>query len=468
MNDDYFIHPYIPNSVPATKQAMLREIGLDNALQIYEPIPERLRFKGLLDVPAPIHSEAELVRYVKGILGKNKSCEEYLSFLGGGTWRHYVPAAVDEVANRAELVSAYDGMYYTDHGKQQMKWEFASQLCELLDLDACGLAFYDWGTVTGLALRMASRITGRNHVLVPGTIAPERLACARTLCQPEVMPTHIGVELVDYDPASGQMDLDDLRAKISEKTAAVYVENPSYLGFIEAQAAEIGRICHEQGAVYIAGVDPISLGVLASPGSYGADIAIGDIQPLGVHLNCGGGLGGFIAFKDEPAYANECPLILFTILETEREGEHAFAEVMEERTSYGLRDKGKDWVGTGAGLWMMAATTYMTLMGPQGFQELGDTILKRSHYAAGLLAAVPGLKLRFDPAFFKEFVVNFDGAGKTVAEVNKRLLDHTIFGGHDLSPHFPELGQSALYCVTELHTKSDIERLADALRAVVA
>jgi glycine dehydrogenase subunit 1 len=468
-DDDFYIHPYIPNSVPETKRALLAEIGKTSALEIYEPIPEHLRFKGLLDVPGPIHSEAELRRHMKAILAKNRSCEENLSFLGGGTWQHSVPAAVDEVANRAEFVSAYDGMYYTDMGKQQVKFEYASQLGELLDLEGVGLAFYDWGTVCGLSLRMASRISGRNTVLLPDTMSPERLAVARTLCGPAVMPQSIAIELVGHHPASGQMDLDDLRSKIGADTAAVYVENPGFLGFIEGRAAEIGRIAHEHGAQFVVGVDPISLGVLASPGGYGADIACGDVQSLGVHMSCGGGLGGFIAFRDDdPVYANECPLILFTIVPTKREDEFAFAEMMEERTSYGLRDKGKDWVGTGAGLWMVASSVYMTLMGPQGFQEIGDTIIKRAHYAAQLLADVPGVRIGLGEQFFKEFVIDFNGTGKTVAAINAALRDRGIFGGLDLSRDFPDLGQSALYCVTEIHTKADIDRLAAAVRDVVA
>jgi len=469
MSDEFFVHPYIPNSVPATKRAMLEEIGKESALDIYEPIPERLRFKGLLDVPGPIHSEAELKRHMEGILAQNDSCAEYTSFLGAGTWRHFVPAAVDEVANRAEFVSAYDGLYYTDMGKQQVKFEWASQLGELLDLEGVGLAFYDWGTVTGLSLRMASRITGRNHVLVPDTMSPERLSVARVLCGPDEMAASVAVELVGHDEASGRLDLDDLRAKISEETAAVYIENPGFLGVIEGQAEEVGRIAHEHGAQFIVGVDPVSLGVLRSPGSCGADIACGDVQPLGVHMSCGGGLGGFIAFRDDdPVYAAECPLILFTIVPTEKEGEFAFAEMMEERTSYGLRDKGKDWVGTGAGLWMIASAVYMSLLGPQGFRELGETIIKRSHYAARALAGIPGVRIRFGEAFFKEFVVDLDETGKTVAEVNAALRERGIFGGHDLSRHFPELGQSALYCVTELHTKDDLDALAVAVRDAVA
>jgi glycine dehydrogenase subunit 1 len=467
MTREPFIHPYIPNSVPETKQAMLREIGVRDVEELYAPIPERLRFKGELPVPGPIHAEAELKRAVREMLDKNLSTDDCLSFLGGGVAKHYVPAAVDEVVNRAEFLSAYCGANYSDHGKYQTRWEFNSQLAELLDVDVVSEPIYDWGMVVGAAIRMASRITGRNRVLVAATTSPERLAVARTLCQPAGMPTSIGIELVGYVPATGQMDLDDLRAKLSADTAAVYIENPSYLGIIEGGVAEIARLVHDAGALLIAGVDPISLGVLAAPGGYGADIVVGDLQSLGVHMSAGGGVSGFIAFNDDPVFCTECPLALYTILETERDGEYAFGEVMAERTSYGLRDKGKDWVGTASGLWTIAAAVYMSLMGPKGFQEIGETIIKRAHYAAARLRALPGVSTPLGDAFFKEFVVDFNDTDKRVADVNKALLERRIFGGHDLSADYPELGHSALYCVTELHSQADVDTLITALREVL-
>jgi glycine dehydrogenase subunit 1 len=316
---------------------------------------------------------------------------------------------------------------------------------------------------------MARRITGRARVLVPRTMSPMRLAEARTLCQPEVMPSHVAIDQVDYEPATGRLDLADLRARLADDVAAVYWENPGYLGTIEDQGAEIVRLAHEHGALAIAGVDPITLGVLTPPGALGADIACGDIQTLGMHMHAGAGCSGFIAFRDDdPVFAQECPLELYTLLHTETPGEWQVAEALPERTSYGARDQGKDWVGTASGLWTIAAAVYMTVMGPQGFRELGETCLSRSHYAAGRLADLPGVELKLSPAFFKEFVLNFDGAHKTVAEVNKGLLEHAIFGGKDLSAEFPELGQSALYCVTEYHSEANIVELATALKEVLS
>ena len=469
MTSKPFIHPYIPNAAPVSKQAMLAELGLESVEEIYAEIPERLRFRGRLNIPEPILAECDLERHMMELLNRNVSSQEYLNFCGAGCWQHYVPAIVDEVINRAEFLSAYCGGPYSDLGKYQARFEFNSQLGELLDLDGVANPIYDWGDVAGRSFRMAGRITGRKRVLVPRTMSSMRLAEARTLCQPQVMPTHIDLEAVDYDPLTGRMDLEDLERRLADDVAAVYYESPGYLGFIESGAAQIAKIAHQHGALAIAGVDPVTLGVLTPPGALGADIACGDIQPLGMHMHAGGGCSGFIAFRDDdPVFASECPLELYTLLETEVAGEYAVAEAIAERTSYGLRDQGKDWVGTASGLWTIAAAVYMAVMGPQGFRELGETCIARAHYAALRLSELPGVEIGLSPAFFKEFVVNFDGTGKTVAAINKALLGKGVFGGKDLSGEFPELGQSALCCVTECHGQAQIDRLVTSVKEVVA
>ncbi len=469
MADQPFIHPYIPNSVPETKQAMLDELGLSSVEEIYAEIPERLRCKEPLDIPPAILAERDLRRHVQGLLDTNTSCVDFMNFCGAGCWQHHVPSIVDEVINRAEFVSAYCGGDYSDLGKYLARFEFNSMLGELLDYDAVANPIYDWGDVAGRAFRMARRISGRDKVLVPSHISPMRLMEIRTLCQPESMANSTRIRFYEWDRDTGMVDLDDLRGKLDDSYAAVYWENPSYLGTIEAHGAEIVALAHEHGALAIAGVDPITLGVLAAPGAIGADIACGDIQALGMHMHAGGGCSGFIAFKDDdPVFAQECPLELYTVMETATPGQYAVAEAMAERTSYGARDQGVDWVGTASGLWTIAAAVYMAVMGPQGFKELGETCIARSHYAARLLGALPGVEIKLSPSFFKEFVVDFSGTGKTVAEVNKQLLGHQIFGGKDLSAELPELGQSALYCVTEYYDQADIETLAAAVREVTA
>jgi glycine dehydrogenase subunit 1 len=411
-------------------------------------------------------SEYQLRRHLEEILAKNTTCKDYLNFLGGGCWQHYVPAVVDEIVNRAEFVTAYCGGTYADLGKFQARFEFYSMLAEMVDVDAVSEPIYDWGAAAGLSIRMASRLTGRNEVLIPDNVSPERMAQIRTLCQPEIMPNSIKITMVNICKETGGIDMDDLKNKLSDKVAAVYFEVPSFFGTVEKDGAAITAMAKAVGAESVVGVDPVSLGVIAPPSSYGADIICGDLQSIGMHMLCGGGQSGFIAFRDEAAYLAECPLAIYTIAETAVEGQYAFAEVLPERTSYEARDKAKDWVGTASGLWTIGAAVYMALMGPQGMEEIGETILYNSNYAKKSLGEIKGIKVLFDTCF-KEFVVNFDPTGKTVAEINKALDSLKIFGGLDISKDFPSLGQSALFCVTEVHTKEDIDKLAAALKEVL-
>ncbi|MGQ9587529.1 MAG: aminomethyl-transferring glycine dehydrogenase subunit GcvPA [Thermoplasmata archaeon] len=467
MERQHRVHPYIPNSVPDVKQEMLREIGARDAEELYaQMIPERLRLRKPMRLPDALPSEHDLRRHVEKILSKNKSCSDCVSFLGGGCWQHFVPAVCDEITHRAEFLTAYSGEYTSDLGRFQSFFEFQSMIGELVGMEVACLTTYDWGAAAGNAIRMASRINGRREVLVPEAISPARLAILRNFAQPAQMPSHIKVETVKHDPETGMMDLDDLHDKISSRTAGVYFENPSYLGVIEANGDAISDIAHDCGAECVVGVDPISLGVLAPPSEYGADIVCGDVQPLGVHMNCGGGLGGFIASRDEMKYVGEYPTHLISIAETEREGEYGFGYCRYDRTSYIAREKAKDWVGTGTALWTIAAASYMALMGPEGMKEIGEAILQKSHYAANRLAGIRGVRILF-PGFFKEFVVNFDRAKKSVSSVNRTLLRQGIFGGKDLTEEFPELGRSSLYAVTEVHTKDSIDRLAEAVRGAV-
>jgi glycine dehydrogenase subunit 1 len=299
--------------------------------------------------------------------------------------------------------------------------------------------------------------------LIAKTIGADLLSKIRDYCKP-----NITIKLVGYVPETGQMDLDALKAEVSSETAAVFFENPSYLGFIETRGDEIAQIAHDHGALCVVGVDPISLGVLTPPADYGADIVCGDIQPLGMHMQFGAGQAGFIATRDEERYVMEYPSRLFGIAPTRVPGEYGFGDVAYERTSFALREKGKEWVGTAAALWGITAGVYLALMGPQGMVEIGEGIMARSRYAMLQIDKIEGLKAPvFRSPHFKEFVVNFDGTGKTVAEINKALLARGIFGGKDLTREFPELGNSALYCVTEVHTKDDIDRLATVLKEVV-
>jgi glycine dehydrogenase subunit 1 len=463
-DDAPFVHPYIPNSAPAVRAAMLREVGVADAQELFRDIPAALRVQGLLDLPPPILAESALKRHAEAIVGRNTSCQQVLSFLGAGCYQHVVPAVCDEIAQRAEFLTAYSGDTYSDKGKYQAFFEYQSLLGELVGMDVVSMPTFDGGAASGTAVRMACRLTGRSEVLVAGTMSPERLAVLQDYCKPSITLTSVG-----FDPASGELDVDDLQRKVSSKTAAVYFENPSYLGFIETQGARISEIAHAHGAQSVVYVDPSSLGVLVPPSDYGADIVCGDAQPLGIHKYYGGGQLGFVATPDEERYVAQMPSMLVSIAPTQVPGEFGFGWSTYERTSYVTRGQAHEFTGTTQGLWGIVAGVYLALMGPQGMRELGEGILQRVHYAMKLLGDIPGVRCPLLTATpFKEFVVGFDGTGRTVREINTGLRERGIFGGKDLSWEFPALGQAALYCVTEVHTKEDIDRLGRALREVTA
>ena len=457
------VHPYIPNSVPEVKAKMMEYIGIKDIEELYGDIPEHLRFRGKMNLPEAILSEFALKRHVEGILSKNLSCENHINFLGGGSWQHYVPAICDEINQRSEFLTAYAGEPYEDHGRFQSLFEYESLMAELLDMDVVNVPTYDWCQAAGTAIRMAGRITGRKEILVSDTVSPERLAAIRNYCQPVM-----SVKLVKHCPQTGVLDLEDLKSKTSTETAGVYFENPSFLGLIEHQGELISEIAQTSGAICVVGVDPVSLGVIRPPSQYGADIVCGDIQGLGVHMFFGGGLAGFIASRDEEQYVMEYPSRLFGITKTTVEGEYGFGDVAYDRTSFAEREEGKEFVGTHSALWGITAAVYLSLLGPQGMQELNTVILQKSHYLMKILSDIKGVRAPyFQSSHFKEFVVDFNDTGKTVQDINTSLLSKKIFGGKSLKSEFPELGESALFCVTEIHTKEDLDSLARAIREFV-
>lgn len=455
------MYPYIPNSEKSVQEEMLRFIGVDTIEDLICDIPEEIRMKGRMRLPEPFAAEADLFRHVSGILGKNKTVGELRCFLGAGCYNRYVPAVVDEVINRSEFLTAYAGEPYEDHGRFQAMFEYQSMMAELLDYDVCNVPSYDGSQAAGTALRMAVRVTRRDEALIPRNINPDMLKSIKTYLQPDVKITY-----VDYNADSGRICMNSVKKTLSEDVAAVLVMNPNFFGVIEEEAQEIAEMAHSAGALMVALVEPSSLGILNPPSRYGADIACGDLQPLGLHMNYGGGVAGFIAVNDIPEMVEEYPSRLFGIAPTS-EGEWGFGDVLWERTSFANRDKAKEFVGTHAALWGLAAGVYLASMGPQGMKELGETIVQRQVCLRKTLGDIDGIVVnKFSGSSFEEFVVDFNATGKTVGEINKQLLNRGILGGYDLSKEFPELGQSALYCVTECTTAGDIKALTEALTEI--
>ncbi len=458
-------HPYIPNSVPEIKQEMMREIGVKQIDELYKDIPEKFLLKKKLDLPETGLSEFEVRKHVECLLSKNETNKSMSVFLGAGCWPHYVPAVVEEIVRRSELLTAYTPYQpEISQGLLQALFEYQSMICELTGMTVANCSMYDWASALGEAARMAARVKGRNEILIPEIIHPERASALKVY----IDPAGIKVKQVKYQTETGQLDLNDLKSKISDKTAAVYVENPSYLGFIETQVEEISKEAHAKNALLIAGVDPTSLGVLKPPGEYDADIVIGEAQPLGNAMNFGGPLLGIMACHDDMTLIRQMPGRIIGLTTTQDNSKQGFCMTMQTREQHIRREKATSNICTNEALCAVASAVYMALLGPQGFRELGETIIYKANYAMHLLSQIPKVKTPiFKSAHFKEFTVNFDQANLTVKDVNKKLLDHHIQGGKDLSNEFPELGQTALYCVTEIHSQEEIQRLAETLQEIV-
>lgn len=459
------VHPYIPNTAASVKAGMLAAIGASSIDELYADVPDSIRLKRPLDLPDGLPSEADLVRHMDGILARNRTTQDNLSFLGAGCARHFIPAVCDEVNGRGEFLTAYSGTAYEEHGRYQALFEYQSMMAELLEMDAVNVPTYDGFQAAATGLRMAARLTSRKRVLVSAHI-PGDMRSRLT----DYLKSDIEIADVAHEASTGLMDLAALAGMLDDTVAGVFFQNPTYLGLVEPRGAEIAAQVHAAGAILVVGVDPISLGVLRPPASYGADIATGDIQSLGIHMQFGGGLGGFIASSDDRRFVQEYPSRLYGLAPTIVEGEYGFGEILfSERTSFGQREHGKEWAGTAAALWAVTAGVYLALMGPQGMVDVGEGIMARARYAMGQLSSIPGVRARFaEQHHFKEFVVDFSGTGRSVADLNRALLARGIFGGKDLTHEFPELGASALYCVTEMHTAADIERLAATLAEVLA
>ncbi|MFG3054006.1 aminomethyl-transferring glycine dehydrogenase subunit GcvPA [Kitasatospora sp. NPDC048239] len=437
-------HPYIPNAGPEARAAMLAEIGAPSVAEFYGDIPADLRLDRPLDLPAPFADEQGLVRHMRGLLARNTDTTQALSFLGHGCYPHHVPAVCDEVNGRGEFLTAYAGEPFEDHGRFQALFEYVSMMGELLEMDVVNVPTYDGFQAAGTALRMAARYTGRSRVLVASAIAPDKLAKIRDYLAPDI-------EVV-LTPAAGSGEPGEVR--VDDTFAGLYLETPDLHGVVETRGRELADLAHGVGALLVVGTDPISLGVLAPPASYGADLVCGDIQSLGMHQQYGGGQAGFIASHDEERLVAEYPSRLFGIAPTAVAGEYGFGDVFYDRTSFALREEGKEWVGTAAALWGITAGVYLALMGPQGMREIGETILARTRYAMQALASAGALVRHQDAVHFREFAIEVADPDGLLAALRLR----NIFGGVRLGP------REVLVCVTERHSIADIDTLAAAVK----
>jgi glycine dehydrogenase subunit 1 len=451
------IHPYLPNSVPEIKEKMMEKIGINSIDELFSDIPKEFIYKKELNIPGP-HSEVEVKQHVSGLLEENKtlSCPP---FLGGGVWPHYIPTIVDEVVHRAEFLTSYTPYQpEISQGILQAIFEYQSLMCELVAMDVTNSSLYDWATAVGEAALMSSRITRRFKVLVPELMSPNRLNVLRTYTE----PAGITIEKVEYDPITGQLDLEDLKEQTDDQTAMVYIENPSYMGFAEEKVDAIGEIAHDKNALYVVGVDPTSLGLLRAPGDYDADIVVGEGQPLGNHMSYGGPLLGIFACKHDNKFIRQMPGRLIGLTETVSDHRQGFVMTLATREQHIRREKATSNICSNQALNAVAAGVYLSLMGPQGMKDLSETIMKKAKYAQKKIGELPGVRAPiFNSFHFKEFTVNFQY--KSLKEVNAALHAQNIEAGIPLNGDF-DLGETALYCVTELHSKDDIDLLVSTLK----
>jgi len=457
-------NPYIPNDTDETRRKLLDALGFQSVDEAFSDIPKKVRLAESLSLPKS-RSEAEVRREVERILSKNVTSKDFLSFLGGGAWSHYVPSAVDAVAGRGEFLTSYTPYQpEISQGMLQSIFEYQSMMAELLDVEVVNSSMYDWASSLGEAARMANRVTHRNEFIVPHFLSPERSATLKSYTE----PVGIRVREVSQSPHNGQINLEDLEEKVSSKTAGVYVENPSYLGSLVHHLKDLAEMSHDAGSLFIVGVDPTSLGILKPPGKYGADIVIGEGQPLGNYPNYGGPFLGIFACRNDPQLLRQIPGRLVGMTTTQDGLERGYCMVLQTREQHIRREMATSNICTNQALCALRAAVFMALMGGEGFRRLGEYILAITRYATNRLSSIEGLRVPLlDGCHFKDFTVNFGGTGKGGVEINHQLLKHNIIGGKDLGKDLPELGDTFLYSVTEMHSRKDVDFLFERLKDVV-
>jgi len=455
-------HPLLPNLDEALVAKMLQKTGASSIEELFSDIPPKVRLGRPLKLPEGA-SEYQVRREVLSRLSRNATPPSSLCFLGGGVWPHYVPAAVESITSRQEFYTSYTPYQAeASQGMLQALFEYQSLMCDLLGMEACNSSLYDWASAAGEAVRMAGRVTGRRKALIAGSAGFQRRSVIGTYTEPMGME----LESVAFDRKKGTLDRADLQRKLGGDVACLYLENPNFFGVIEEEISDIVEEVHRQGGMAITGVDPISLSLIKGPGAYGVDIAVGEGQPLGIAMNYGGPHLGIFAVKDVKL-ARSMPGRLIGITTAVADpSRKAFSMVLQAREQHIRREAATSNVCTNQSLMALAAASYLSLLGKGGFRRLGEVVISNSHYAAKRLSRIPGVRSpHFTGAFFKEFVVSYSKA--RAQPLFSKLARKGILAGYPLPRSFGLGADAGLYCVTEVHTRGDIERLANALEEAI-
>ena len=454
------VHKFLPNSEEDITDLMLQKLGMKSLDELFADIPENVRLNRPLKIPEAL-SEIELERHIAARLSKNKAAPEFLNFLGGGNWNHHVPSVIDEILSRGEFYTAYTPYQpEISQGMLQSLFEYQSEICDLTGMEVANSSMYDWSSALGEAGRMAERVTGRKKILVSSSASPERIGVLETYCR----PAGIEVKKIPYDKG-GETDLTSVESAVDDSVAAVYIENPNFLGIIEKSAPEMGEICRKHGSLFIVGVNPMSLGILRPPGSYGADIVVGDGQPVGLYPNFGGPLIGIFATKSESNLLRQMPGRLIGLTESKAGSERGYTMVLQTREQHIRREHATSNICTNEALFAVAVCVYLSVMGPKGIREIGERIIANSHYALKRFREEGLSAPYFDGSFFEEFTLTTKlGA----MELSRRLVDFDILGGTPLFRFYPSLRNISLFSFSELHSTKDIEQLVSALKNIEA
>jgi glycine dehydrogenase subunit 1 len=443
--------PHTPEEV----SAMLEVIGVEQVADLFEEIPEAFRFPQLAIQPGM--SQLELERHMAGLADANLDASSLRCFLGAGAYRHYQPPVVDHLIQRGEFLTAYTPYQpEVSQGTLTAVFEFQSMIASLYGLDAANASLYDGASALAEAVLMAARATRRDGIVLARSLPPAARAVTRTYTQGLDLPiAEIGWT------TDGRLDLDALRAAVSQETACVAVGYPNFLGIVES-LAEAAEIAHQAGALLVAYSNPMALGMLEAPGTLGADIAVGEGQPLGLPLMFGGPYLGLLATRTELVRTMPGRVVGQT---TDTEGRRAFVMTLRAREQDIRREKATSNICTNQNLIALAATIYLAAMGEQGLQEVARQCYHKAQHTLARLREIPGAQVVFaDGPHFHEFALRL---ARPVADVNDALLADGILGGYDLGRDYPELAGCMLLCATELTQVADIDALEESMAAAL-
>ena len=453
--------------VPITRtdrEEMLRRIGAGSLEELLRAIPSAIPAARMV-LPPPL-SEPELLRLTADLAALNATPETHSCFLGAGSYRHFIPSVVRYITSRGEFLTAYTPYQpEASQGTLQAMYEYQSVLCDLTGMDVANASLYEGASAVAEACILAMRETGRSEIVLAGSLHPEyrqtvHTYLKRTAAKIHELPASAEGSLtrrLDAPASEGVVAVSDARARIDSNTAAVVVQVPNQFGCLESADA-LAELAHAAGALFIVAVNPISLGILRAPGSYGADIVVGEGQPLGTDLQYGGPYLGLFACRQ--ALLRKVPgrIVGMTRDAHNRRG---FVLTLQTREQHIRRAKATSNICTNEAMMAVAATVYLGSLGKDGFRQLALQNLHKAHYAFDRLTKLHGVTPLFSQPFFNEFALQLPCDPEAV---NRRLLEEKILGGFPLKRWDPTLQNGWLVCVTEANTREEIDRFVDATK----